>query len=76
MSKTYDIPEEVQAVDRMTATIAKLEAQNADLLAALKAIAASDTGKREQRGGVSPAHYYVLSEKQAADMTTAIERAS
>ena len=36
MSETYDIPEEVQAVDRMTATIARLEAQNADLLAALK----------------------------------------
>ena len=38
MSKTYDIPEEVQAVVRMTATIAKLEAQKADLLAALKAL--------------------------------------
>jgi len=38
MSKTYDIPEEVQAVDRMTATIAKLEAQNAALLAALRAL--------------------------------------
>ena len=36
MSETYDIPEEVQAVDRMTATIARLEAQKADLLAALK----------------------------------------
>ena len=36
MSKTYDIPEEVQAVDRMTATIAKLEAQKADPLAALR----------------------------------------
>ena len=35
MTKTYDIPEEVQAVDRMTATIARLEAQKADLLAAL-----------------------------------------
>jgi len=35
MTKTYDIPEEVQAVDRMTATITKLEAQKADLLAAL-----------------------------------------
>jgi len=75
MSKTYDIPEEVQAVDRMTATIAKLEAEKADLLAALRAIAASDTGKREQRGGATPSRYYVLSEKQVADMTTAITKA-
>ena len=33
---TIRIPEEVQAVDRMTATIARLEAQKADLLEALK----------------------------------------
>jgi len=32
------IPEEAQALDRMTATIARLEAANADLLAALRAI--------------------------------------
>ena len=47
-----------------------------DLLAALKGIAASDTGKREQRGGPTPSHYYVLSEKQVADMAAAIEKAS
>jgi hypothetical protein len=55
--------------------IRKVEAEKADLLAALKAIAASDTGKREQRGGATPSRYYVLSEKQVADMTTAITKA-